>query len=409
MSTTLALLKLLLRPTWAAATSQLSDYERFFSKTIVEDESMPAMAFGKGRVALWAILRALGLRQNSQVLLPAYTCETVPMALKYAGVKCLYVDVEPQQFNASIEQYRDAVTSDTRALICQHTYGIVQPIEEFLTLAEEKHAALIEDCCHLVESNFNRKETCMRGHTAFFSTHYSKPFSTGQGGMAVFPDHSLYDDAKTIRDNFPDGNGRIGAISFSLQMLIYTLAVRPATRALMGNIYRRAQRAGFIRGSISTDEYEETMPAQYLAKASNCQAILGIEKLQQWNQNIRHRQMLTRFYIEQLSTLGVEVTALKMGGDDPVLLYVPVLIENKGELLKLAMRKGVPIACWFDRTPAHICPDSAYHYDYRPGQCPWAEELISKEVHLLTAPWVTLRQAEKAIRLIKRYAHLVSY
>lgn len=401
-------LKFLLQPSCECRTELVHAYERKFAQTVVGND-LPALAFGRGRVALWTILRAIGVVPESEVILPAYTCETVPMAVKFAGAKCVYVDVECGQFNASSRGIADALTGQTRVIICQHTYGITQPIPNLISLAQKNQAILVEDRCQLIQNNLDRKEMLPLGHAAFFSTHFSKPFSTGQGGMAVFTDRQLYSAASDIRTRFPQKEDRRQTRSLALQMLLHVITVHPSTRAPIGKIYRWAQRSGLIRGTISVEEYGDAMPSDYLSRASAFHAILGMAQLRDWDRNRKHRHQLTRFYIEELSKLGIDVSGLMAGGANPILLYVPMLVENKQEMLRRAARRSLPIACWFDRTPAHICPDTAYRYDYHPGQCPRAEKLISQEIHLLTAPWVAFRQAKRAIRLIEKYAHLVRF
>src|SRR5262245_40868819 len=53
----------------------------------------------KGRVALYVGLRSLGLRPGSKVLMPGYTCMVVPSAVQYAGLKPVYLDIDPGSYN----------------------------------------------------------------------------------------------------------------------------------------------------------------------------------------------------------------------------------------------------------------------------------------------------------------------
>lgn len=248
--------------------------------------------------------------------------------------------------------------------------------------------------------------TSIAGDAAYFSTHFSKPFSTGQGGLVVFSNDRMYSAVEQLRAEFPLNGERKRVNRLAFQVLLYTLTVRPLTRAVIGNVFRWAQRCGLIRGTISVDEYGEQMPKDYLSRSSNFQASLGIEQLHRWRENCQHRRRLTKFYMERLASLGIDVGSFRQGDEEPVLLMVPVLVNNKEEVLKRAAKKSLPIGTWFDRSPAHINPESAHLYDYRPGQCPQAERLISKEIHLLTAPWVTEHQAESAIEFIRQYAEI---
>ena len=56
--------------------------------------------FCKGRVALYAILRALGIGPGDEVILPAFTCVAVPNAILYTGATPVWVDIDPATYCA---------------------------------------------------------------------------------------------------------------------------------------------------------------------------------------------------------------------------------------------------------------------------------------------------------------------
>ena len=405
MGTASTALKMLIQPKKACGTEFVPVYEREFAHTIV-GKDIPTLAFNRGRVALWAILKAASVDKGSEVILPAYTCETVPMAVKFAGAKCVYTDVEPGYYNVPLEHVKKVLTSHAKVVICQHTYGITQPVREWAGFVSKNGILLVEDRCQMAADVSDGCSTSIAGDAAYFSTHFSKPFSTGQGGLVVFSNDRMYSAVEQLRAEFPLNGERKRVNRLAFQVLLYTLTVRPLTRAVIGNVFRWAQRCGLIRGTISVDEYGEQMPKDYLSRSSNFQASLGIEQLHRWREKCQHRRRLTKFYMERLASLGIDVGSFRQGDEEPVLLMVPVLVNNKEEVLKRAAKKSLPIGTWFDRSPAHINPESAHLYDYRPGQCPQAERLISKEIHLLTAPWVTEHQAERAIEFIRQYAEI---
>jgi len=405
MGPSLTASRMLLRPGWASETSLVPAYEQAFVRTLLAGQGK-AIAFGRGRVALWAILKAIGVDAQSEVVVPAYTCETVPMAVKFAGARCVYADVTPGGYNVSERQVAPLLTERTKAIICQHTYGIVQPVQEWVQFAANSKVFLIEDRCQLVQNDPTGNEQLALGDAAYFSTHFSKPFSTTQGGMAVFREPRACVAAGSLREGFPHAYDCRRTRSLAIQTLLYATVVRPATRALVGSLFRWAQRAGLIRGTISADEYGRTMPADYLSRATNLQAALGMAELDRWEQNRRHRERLTSFYLERLERLGADTSTLRIGGARPALLMVPVLVQNKRDILRRAMGRGLPIGTWFDRLGAHVNERSARLYDYVPGQCPYAEYLMSREIHLLTISSVSMKQASKAIRFLERYACL---
>lgn len=400
-------LRLVIRFGWCGRTEYLGSYERAFSQALM-GRPMPALAFWRGRVALWTILRAVGIEPGDQVAMPAYTCEIVPIAVRLTGGRPVYADVVRGQFNVPIQSMEQVLGQRTKAVVCQHTYGTRAPLRGYKRAADTQNAVLVEDCCQVVSVPSESNGVATTGAAAFFSTQWNKPVSTGLGGIAVFREPELHRRARLIREEFSQKGMRRRAWLLALQVLMHELSVFPSTRAIVGKLYRFAQRAGLIRGTTTADEFGDTMPADYLAGATNVQAILGLHQLRRWEDSVRHRRGLTAFYLDALSTLGVDVAPLMQGEGQPVLWAVPVLVENKKEILRRAAWTGVPIATWFDRIPAHIHPDTCERYGYRPGQCPRTEKLFPREIHLPTAPWVRFPLAEKAIDLLKQHARFSS-
>lgn len=409
MSNIYILLKLLCQPTLAGGTDLLEPYQRTFAETIIGNGSLPVLAFWRGRVALWTILRAAGVTRDDEVILSAYTCEVVPTAVKFAGGQCVFVDVEHGCLNPSVQQIADAITKQTRAVILQHTYGIVQPVWEVKSLIAGRKITLIEDCCQLVADNSYFQNISAASDAAFFSTQWSKPFSTGLGGMAVFFDENLYNASRNLLAAFPTEQNRKRARSLATQILLHNLTVYPRTEALIARIYRWAQGIGLVQGTTCPEEYAESIPSNYLAGAVNVQAILGTEELSKWGKNVSHRCMLTEYYLNSLLELGVNIFPMKTGSGKLALWAIPLFVENAGEILTRAGRAGLPIASWFIRPPVHLVPPTADRYNYHMGQCPESERKVTREIHLLTAPSVTFKRAEEAVKLIKQYARIINY
>ncbi|HAU37781.1 MAG TPA: hypothetical protein DCX07_08705 [Phycisphaerales bacterium] len=396
-----AILKLMCRPNWAAGTDLVARYESDFAATVL-NAPVTCLAFWRARVALWTILRALGIGQGDEVVVPAYTCEMVPAAVRFTGASCRYADVAPNDFNASPETLAAALGEQTRAIVCQHTYGVGLPIDRWKQRAEQAGCALLEDCCQLVETGVAGRG--ITGAASFFSTQWSKPYTTGLGGMAAFTDPALCEKSREFRSAFPTEGNRGKSRSLVLQVLAYRATVRPATRAVVGKLYRWAQHLGLVRGTTTPEEYGDTIPDDYLSGATNAQAVLGMAQLTRWRQNVEHRRMLTGLYLDRLGAMGINTSALTRASQSPALWAVPLLVENKSEILQLAGRKGLPIATWFGRTPAHIHPDTAARYNYRPGQCPAAERLFAREIHLVTSPSVCPERADRAVALLRDQA-----
>jgi len=102
------------------ASEIIHTYESTFAKWFGANY---ALSFWKGRVALYAILKALDVGPRDEVILPGYTCVMDVNPIKYLGAKPVYVDIEPATFNINVNLLRDKITPNTKVIIAQHTYG----------------------------------------------------------------------------------------------------------------------------------------------------------------------------------------------------------------------------------------------------------------------------------------------
>ena len=70
--------------------------------------------FWKGRVALFALLRAIGLKSSDEVVLPAFTCVAVPNAVMYADAIPRYVDIDPDTLTMDVAAIEAVLTPRRR-------------------------------------------------------------------------------------------------------------------------------------------------------------------------------------------------------------------------------------------------------------------------------------------------------
>jgi perosamine synthetase len=106
-----------------------------------------AFAFWKARVALYAILKSLGVSCGDEVILPGYTCVVDVNPIKYLGAKPVYVDIEPNTFNMNPALLESNITPKTKIIVAQHTYGYPCDMDAIMAIAAKRGIVVIEDCC----------------------------------------------------------------------------------------------------------------------------------------------------------------------------------------------------------------------------------------------------------------------
>jgi perosamine synthetase len=369
--------------------------------------------FWKGRVALYAILKALGVGPGDCVLVPGYTCVVVPGAICFLGAKPLYVDIDSKSYNVSLSRIEAAIRSrDLRikAVIVQHTYGLPVDTAPIVKWARKKGIAIVEDCCHSLGSRYLDESGEWRdvgtfGDAAFFSSQWSKPVTTGLGGWAVTSSPVLADKVRLIHANDCTSPSWGECTLLAAQVAGRSLVSSSSAFWLARGTYRFLTRAGLAIGSSAEVELRGSKPPGYAKRMSSFQLRLLGHKLAGFAQHIPHRQHLKVVYDQVLTDAGFPILEVPQQVD-PVLLRYPVRVGNKMEVLEAARRNRMELGDWFDY-PLHPKGSDSSAFGYREGICPNAEEAASQVVNLPVHDGVSEDTATKTIVLLKRIARPV--
>src|ERR1019366_6722378 len=131
--------------------------------------------FYRGRTAMYALLRALDIGSGDEVIVQAYTCLAVPLPVLALRARPVYADVDPQTYSADPQHVSSLISSRTRAIVIQHTFGIPAHLDELMTIARRHGIAVLEDCCHVCGSFYAGRALGSFGVGAFNSYQWSKP------------------------------------------------------------------------------------------------------------------------------------------------------------------------------------------------------------------------------------------
>jgi dTDP-4-amino-4,6-dideoxygalactose transaminase len=279
----------------------ISAYERAFAQWF---DVKKAFAFWKGRVALFAILKALDVKEGDEVILPGYTCVMDVNPIKYLGAKPIYVDIEPDTFNINPALLEDKITSRTRVIIAQHTYGYPCDMDAIMNIAAKKDIVVIEDCCLAFGSKYKGKIVGTFGKAAYFSFQWNKPYTTGLGGMTITNDDALAEKIQRLCDNELCKPSAKEVAMLAVQLIAYRMFIYPRTTALGQNIFRYLTKKGAVVGSSSTTEFDPQMAPDFFKGASFVQARSGINQLATIKRNIAHRREMAALYDKLLAEKG---------------------------------------------------------------------------------------------------------
>lgn len=374
----------------------IEEYQQKFTRFLGAER---AFAFWKGRVALYALLRALDVGEGDEVILPGYTCVMNVNPIKYVGAKPVYVDIEPDTFNMNVNLLEEKITNKTKVIIVQHTYGYPCDMDTIMKIAQSSGICVIEDCCLALGSKYKGRMVGTFGRAGYFSFQWNKPYTTGLGGMVITSDRELAERIETFMINEICSPSGREVFMLWIQLIIYRLLIYPRTTALAQSVFRYLTKKGAVVGSSSTSEFEPVKADDFFKSISTVQARSGIKQLDKIEKNIAHRRKMAQLYDELLAAKGWQPRRYDSKMSEPAMVRYPVRIAEKNEALAQAAKAGVELGSWFE-CPLHPIETPLASYDYELGMCPEAEKASNEVVNLPLHPRASEKTIERSVDFI---------
>jgi len=153
---------------------------------------------GNGLEALHLILRAYGIGQGNEVIVPANTYIASWLAVTYAGATPVPVEPDPTTYNLDGSRIRSAITSRTRAIMPVHFGGQSCDMDAVLDIARRHKLAVVEDAAHGHGSEWRGRKLGALGDGGSFSFQASKNMTAGEGGIVITNDHDLAEKCDSL-------------------------------------------------------------------------------------------------------------------------------------------------------------------------------------------------------------------
>jgi perosamine synthetase len=158
------------------------------------------VAVSNGSVALDAAVVALGLGAGDEVIMPAFTIISCAAAIVRAGAMPVLVDSDPVTWNMDVGLIEGKITSNTKAIMVVHIFGLPVDMEPVLALALKYNLKIIEDAAQMHGQTCNGKPCGSFGDISTFSFYPNKHITTGEGGMILSDDPAIADKCRSLRN-----------------------------------------------------------------------------------------------------------------------------------------------------------------------------------------------------------------
>ncbi len=158
-----------------------------------------ATAVSNGTVALHLALVTLGIGPGDEVIVPSFTYIASVSTISITGATPVFVDSLKDTWQIDHEDVKRKITPKTKAIMVVHLYGHPCEMDALTKIAKEHNIFLIEDCAEAFGSTYKGKHVGIFGDLATFSFYGNKTITTGEGGMIVTNDETLYDRAYHLK------------------------------------------------------------------------------------------------------------------------------------------------------------------------------------------------------------------
>lgn len=313
--------------------------------------SQNVLSMYSGTAALHVALMLAGVQSGDEVISTAMTAEPSNMAIKHAGGKIVWADVDPRNGLLTAESIAAKITSRTKAVMVVHYGGLPAAMQSIRQVANQHGIPVIEDAAHALGARYAGKPIGLDSEYTMYSLQAIKHMTTVDGGMLI---------CKSAQD-LPKG--------------------------------RKLRWFGIDR-LVSRTEVNVDMVG-YKYHMNNVNATIGLVQLDHIRPVIDRHIENGRFFDQALQGIpGLETCAWDPAGE-PSYWFYTVLADRRNDLMRVLTENGIANSLIHKRNDLHsVFSDSTC-------DLPGLDAFYSRMVHFPCGWWVSREDRERIVDVLK--------
>ncbi|MEH6932623.1 DegT/DnrJ/EryC1/StrS family aminotransferase [Bacillus sp. JJ783] len=191
-------MKRVLESGWYILGKEVTEFEEKFAAYC---GTKYAVGVANGLDALILILRAYGIGEGDEVIVPANTYIASILAISANGATPILVEPQAETFNINPQKIEGKISSKTKAIMAVHLCGQAANMDAINKIAEKYNLKVIEDAAQAHGAIYNGKRTGNLGDAAGFSFYPGKNLGAlGDGGAITTNDSALVVKIRALRN-----------------------------------------------------------------------------------------------------------------------------------------------------------------------------------------------------------------
>ncbi len=283
------------------------------------------LLINSGRAALTAILMALKQGDDQdEVIIPSYTCFSVPAAIVRAGLKISLCDIELETLDFNYEQLEGIISERTLAIVPCHLFGLVSDVDRVIAIAKKKKIWVIEDAAQAMGAKLNSRFVGTIGDAGFYSLGRGKPMTTMGGGIIITNNSQLKDKISAEKDSFiRNSKLKNQNLKFIVQSLVYSIFLHP-------RLFWFPEMLPFLR--VGETVYD---PNFSIGPFTHIQAQEGLIALKRLKEENTLRYQKGTHYFKKLYQQDGLVSPKPADDSSPIYLRYPIFLKDKNQRDKI--------------------------------------------------------------------------
>lgn len=350
-----------------------------------------------GTAALVIALTALKRRSaRRRVIVPAYTCPLVAMAILHCGLVPVACDLRAGDFQPDVDRLDALCDAGTLAVIPTHLGGRVAEIEPVRRIARRNGAAVIEDAAQAFGA-FHHGARDDASDAVFYSFAVGKGLTLYEGGLLVARDETLRAAFVEVAKELAR-NDRIQEMRRCAELAAYAALYRPwALRFAYGAPLRRALSRGNVIEAVG-DDFSGPIPLHAVGRWRKGVGSAALKRLPEF------LRQCTSLAARRLARFGevAGATVLRGRADAtgtwPFFMVLMPSVRSRDAALAKLWRAGLGVT----RLYIHALQDYPYlHGLLEAAEAPHARELAARMLTVTNSPWLSDADFEHICRVLE--------
>ncbi len=307
---------------------------------------------GNGLDALMLLLKAYGVGENDEVIVPSNTFIATALAVTYTGAIPIFVEPDLEIYTIDTKKIEEKITDKTKVIIAVHLYGQPADMDEINKIAQKYNLIVIEDAAQAHGATYKGKKVGNLGDAAGFSFYPGKNLGAmGDAGAITTNDKKIAEKVRAL--------------------------------ANYGSDYKYHH---IYEGNNS--RLDEIQAAVLRVK---------LESLDNWNE---HRNLIAQRYLSEIINPKI-IKPITVNDRTHVWHIFAVRTEKRDEFVTYLMNNGIETNIHYP-TPIHL--QKAYNkLNLKEGDFPIAELISKTEISLPMYYGMTNEQVDHVIKIINQF------